>query len=249
MEWDEPREPNEARETRETNDEDVALVAEQVRAGTNQESIVAMLEDRGVERMQARALVDTIYPQLARVAERERYTGSALGPGIAGGLVTAIVGGFLWGLIVILSGYEIGIAAWGIGFLAGFGVVRFAGGAKGTPLQIVAVLSSLLGIVIGKYISYAYFFKRAVEDRFDVDISYLDSEIFRAFRENLGDVFGGFDLIWAGFAVATAWQMTRPSGSCLGVGLDYEREGREDRAGVEGGTDARAVPRAAGKGD
>jgi hypothetical protein len=212
MEWDEPREPNEARETRETNDEDVAFVAEQVRAGTDQESIVAMLEDRGVERMQARALADTVYPQLARVAERERYTGSALGPGIAGGLVAAIVGGFLWGLIVILSGYEIGIAAWGIGFLAGFGVVRFAGGAKGTPLQIVAVLSSLLGIVIGKYISYAYFFKRAVEDRFDVDISYLDSEIFRAFRENLGDVFGGFDLIWAGFAVATAWQMTRPSG-------------------------------------
>lgn len=212
MGWDEPREPNEARETRETSDEDVALVADQVRAGTDQESIVAMLEDRRVERMQARALVDTVYPQLARVAEQERYTGSALGPGIAGGLLAAIVGGFLWGLMVILTEYEIGIAAWGIGFLAGFGVVRFAGGAKGTPLQIVAVLSSLLGIVIGKYISYAYFFKQAVEDRFDVDISYLDSEIFRAFRENLGDVFGGFDLIWAGFVIATAWQMARPSG-------------------------------------
>jgi hypothetical protein len=212
MGWDEPREPNEARETRETSDEDFALVADQVRAGTDQESIVAMLEDRRVERMQARALVDTVYPQLARVAEQERYTGSALGPGIAGGLLAAIVGGFLWGLMVILTEYEIGIAAWGIGFLAGFGVVRFAGGAKGTPLQIVAVLSSLLGIVIGKYISYAYFFKQAVEDRFDVDISYLDSEIFRAFRENLGDVFGAFDLIWAGFAIATAWQMARPSG-------------------------------------
>ena len=116
------------------------------------------------------------------------------------------------GLIVILTEYEIGIAAWGIGFFAGFGVVRFAGGAKGTPLQIVAVLSSLLGIVIGKYISYAYFFKQAVEDRFDVDISYFASEIFRAFRENLGDVFGGFDLVWAVFAIATAWQMARPSG-------------------------------------
>ncbi len=74
------------------------------------------------------------------------------------------------------------------------------------------MVSSLLGIVIGKYISYAYFFKQAVSDRFDVDISYFDSEIFRAFRENLGDVFGGFDLIWAGFAVVTAWRLTRPSG-------------------------------------
>jgi len=212
MEGDDSSEAGESQEAREPTDDDVALIAEQMRAGTDQETIAAMLEDRGLDRVRARELVDTLYPQLARVAEEERYTGSALGPGIAGGLVAAVVGGFLWGLIVILSEYEIGIAAWGIGFLAGFGVVRFAGGAKGTPLQVVAVISSLLGIVIGKYISYAYFFKQAVSDRFDVDISYFDSEILRAFRENLGDVFGGFDLIWAGLAVVTAWKLTRPSG-------------------------------------
>jgi hypothetical protein len=212
MEGDESSEAGGSQEAREPTDDDVVLVAEQMRAGTDQETIAAMLEDRGLDRMRARGLVDTVYPQLARVAEEEHYTGSALGPGIAGGLIAAVVGGFLWGLIVILSEYEIGIAAWGIGFLAGFGVVRFAGGAKGTPLQVVAVVSSLLGIVLGKYISYAYFFKQAVSDRFDVDISYFDSEIFRAFRENLSDVFGGFDLIWAGLAVVTAWQLTRSSG-------------------------------------
>src|SRR5215204_2666763 len=212
MEGDDSSEAGESQEAREPTDDDVALIAEQLRAGTDQETIAAMLEDRGLDRVQARGFVDTVYPQLARVAEEERYTGSALGPGIAGGLVAAVVGGFLWGLIVILSEYEIGIAAWGIGFVAGFAVVRFAGGAKGMPLQVVAVVSSLLGIVIGKYISYAYFFKQAVSDRFDVDISYLDSEIFRAFRENLTDVFGGFDLLWAALAVMTAWRLTRPSG-------------------------------------
>jgi hypothetical protein len=212
MEGDESSEAGGSQVAREPTDDDVALIAEQMRAGTDQETIAAMLKDRGLDRMRARGLVDTVYPQLARVAKKEHYTGSALGPGIAGGLIAAVVGGFLWGLIVILSEYEIGIAAWGIGFLAGFGVVRFAGGAKGTPLQVVAVVSSLLGIVLGKYISYAYFFKQAVSDRFDVDISYFDSDIFRAFRENLGDVFGGFDLIWAGLAVVTAWQLTRPSG-------------------------------------
>jgi hypothetical protein len=211
MEWDEPREPSEARVTREPNDEDVALIGEQMRAGTDQETIASMLEERGVEPTQARALVDTVYTRYARVAEEERYTPSALGPGIAGGLVGALVGGLAWGLLVILTEYEIGIAAWGIGFVAGFAVVRFAGGAKGTPLQIVAVLSSLLGIVLGKYISYAYFFKQAVADRFNVDISYFDSEIFRAFRENLTDIFGGFDLLWAALAVMTAWRLTRPS--------------------------------------
>jgi hypothetical protein len=190
MEGDESSEAGESQEAREPTDDDVALIAEQMRAGTDQETIAAMLEDRGLDRVRARGLVDTLYPQLARVAEEERYTGSALGPGIAGGL----------------------IAAWGIGFVAGFGVVRFAGGAKGTPLQVVAVVSSLLGIVLGKYISYAYFFKQALSERFHVDISYLDSEIFRAFRENLSNVFGGFDLLWAALAVMTAWRLTRPSG-------------------------------------
>jgi hypothetical protein len=212
MEGDESSEAGESQEAREPTDDDVALIAEQMRAGTDQETIAAMLEDRGLDRVRARGLVDTLYPQLARVAEEERYTGSALGPGIAGGLIAAVVGGFLWGLIVILSEYEVGIAAWGIGFVAGFGVVRFAGGAKGTPLQVVAVVSSLLGIVLGKYISYAYFFKQALSERFHVDISYLDSEIFRAFRENLSNVFGGFDLLWAALAVMTAWRLTRPSG-------------------------------------
>jgi len=211
MEWDEPRESSEARVTRETNDEDVVLIGEQMRAGTDQETIASMLEERGVERTQARALVDTVFTRYARVAEEERYTSSALAPGIAGGLVGALVGGLAWALLVILTEYEIGIAAWGIGFVAGFLVLRFAGGAKGTPLQIVAVLSSLLGIVLGKYISYAYFFKQAVEDRFDVEVSYFDSEIFRAFRENLTDIFGGFDLLWAALAVMTAWRLTRPS--------------------------------------
>ena len=149
---------------RDPNNEDVAFVAEEMRAGKDQETISSMLETRGLDRSQARTLVDTVYPQIGRVAEAERYTPSALGPGIAGGLLAALVGGFLWGLIVIVTDYEIGVAAWGIGFLAGFAVVRFAGGAKGTPLQVVAVLSSLLGIVIGKYISFAYFFKQAVAD-------------------------------------------------------------------------------------
>jgi len=203
---------DEARSGREPTKDDIALVAEQMQVGTNPETIASMLEERGLDRTQARGLVDSVYPQLAGVAEAERYSGSALGPAIAGGLLAATVGGFLWGLIVIVTDYEVGIAAWGIGFVAGWTVVRFAGGAKGAPIQVVAVVSSLLGIVLGKYISYAYFFKQAVSDRFDIDISYFDAEIFRAFRENLGDVFGGFDLVWAGLAVWTAWRLARPSG-------------------------------------
>jgi hypothetical protein len=205
-------EADEGRPTREPSDEDVAFVTERMRAGADQESIAGMLQERGVDRMQARNLVDAVYPELARVAEAERYSPSALVPAIAGGILAALVGGFVWGLIVIVTDYDVGFVAWGIGFLVGIAVVRFAGGRKGAPLQTVAVLLSLLGIVTGKYISFAYFFKKAVDDRFGVDLSYFDSIIFTTFRENLGDVFGGFDLLWAGLAIVTAWRLTRPSG-------------------------------------
>jgi hypothetical protein len=205
-------ETSEERPKREPNDEDVAFIAEQMRAGAEQEAIAGMLQQRGLDRMQARNLVDTVYPELVGAAEAERYSPSALGPAIAGGLLAALVGGFAWGLIVILTDYEVGFVAWGVGFLAGLAVVRFAGGRKGVPLQVVAVVSSLLGIVLGKYISFAYFLKEAVKERFGEDISYFDSTIFNAFRDNLGDIFGGFDLIWAALAVITAWRLTSPSG-------------------------------------
>jgi hypothetical protein len=45
-----------------------------------------------------------------------------------------------------------------------------------------------------------------------VELSYFDSTIFTTFRENLGDVFGGFDLLWAALAIFTAWRLARPSG-------------------------------------
>lgn len=197
---------------REPTNEDVAFVAGQARAGVDRDATAGMLEERGVDQMHARGLVENVYTEMARIAAAEQYTPSALAPAIAGGVLAALVGGFVWGLIVILTDYEVGFVAWGVGFLAGLAVVRFAGGRKGIPLQVVAVVSSLVGIVLGKYISFAYFFKEAVKEQFGADISYFDSTIFTAFRDNLGDVFGGFDLLWAALAVITAWRLTSPSG-------------------------------------
>ena len=127
---------------------------------------------------------------------------SSLLPAIAAGLVAAIVGGIVWGLIVKISDYEVGIVAWGIGFVAGTAVVLATRGAKGRTLQVIAVVSALLGILLGKYLSYAF----AVQEQADaagVEHRALLGDMFRFFRENLDDVFGLFDLLWVGFAVFT----------------------------------------------
>ena len=193
-----------------------AFVLEQMKAGADEDTIVAMLEQRGVERGEAQQLVSRVYPDVMRAAEAEQYSSEALLPAVAGGVLAALVGGIVWGLIVIVSDYEVGIVAWGIGLLAGFLVVRFAGGRKGVPLQAIAIVSSLVGIVIGKYIAYVYFLKEFVREQIGDeaadDISYFDGDVISLFRDDLGDVFGGFDLLWAALAVFTAWRMARPLG-------------------------------------
>src|SRR5688500_564986 len=166
-----------------------------MKAGADEDAIVAMLQERGVERGEAQQLVGSVYPEVMRGAEAEQFTPQALLPAVAGGLLAAIVGGAVWGLIVILSDYEVGFVAWGIGFLAGFLVGRFAGWRKGASLQVIAIGSSLVGIVLGKYIAYVYFIKEAVREQVSEEaadsIGYFDTDVMRAFREDFSNVFGG----------------------------------------------------------
>ena len=89
------------------------------------------------------------------LVREERSPASALLPAVAAGLVAAVVGGVVWGLIVKWTDYEVGFAAWGIGFLVGLAVVT-AARTRGLVLQVVAVLCALLGILIGKYLSFVW---------------------------------------------------------------------------------------------
>ena len=131
---------------------------------------------------------------------------SSLLPALAAGLGAAIVGGIVWGLIVKITDYEVGILAWGIGFVAGTAVVFATRGGKGHRLQVIAVVSALVGVLLGKYLGYAF----AIQEQgsaLGLDIGLFSSQMFRIFRENLDDVFGLFDLLWIGLAVFTSWRV------------------------------------------
>ena len=43
-----------------------------------------------------------------------------------------------------------------------------------------------------------------------VRLGIFSGETFSLFRENLGTVFSGFDLLWVALAVFTAWRLLRP---------------------------------------
>jgi len=128
---------------------------------------------------------------------------------IPAALLAALAGGVAWGLIVKWTGYEVGIIAWGIGFLTGNAVVLATRGGKGRSLQAIAILSALLGILLGKYLSYAFQIQEEAEEA-GVSLGLFSADMRSFFREDLDKVFGLFDLLWVGFAVYTAWRAPQP---------------------------------------
>ena len=139
--------------------------------------------------------------------EPEQKVGIAL---LAGG-VAAVLGGIGWGLIVKWTDYEVGILALGIGVLTAFAVNRSTGGRRGPKLQAVAVGTALLGILIGKYLSFAF-----VTQQFLPGIGLLSGEMLRLFRAGLRDIFGLYDLLWVGLAAAAAWSGLRAGDTATG---------------------------------
>jgi hypothetical protein len=138
--------------------------------------------------------------------------GGVLLRAIVAGLAAAVAGGVVWGLIVKWSDYEVGFVAWGIGFLTGMAVLTFTGGRRGIPLQAIAIVCALLGILIGKYLSYAWVLQEIAEEETGgaVDISVFSGNTVDFFREDLSEVFGWIDLLCVALAVITAWRVLAP---------------------------------------
>jgi len=71
---------------------------------------------------------------------------------IAGGLGAALVGGALWATVTVVTHYQIGWMAVGVGFLVGI-VVRSLGKGLTKPFGIVGGACALLGCALGNVFS------------------------------------------------------------------------------------------------
>jgi ABC-type Fe3+-siderophore transport system permease subunit len=136
----------------------------------------------------------------------ERVTGRDYALAGAAGLTAAIVAGVIWALIVKVTDYEIGVAAWGIGFLAGTTVVLAARRRKSTTLAAIAVVAALIGILLGKYLSFVFI----AREQLDESYGFFSGDTWNLFMDNKGIVFGWWDVLWTGLAVVTAWRAAQP---------------------------------------
>lgn len=136
----------------------------------------------------------------------------------AGGLLGAIVGGLSWGLLVEATNTEIGFAATGVGALAGFGTVLLGRTRNRVPLQVISAGAAILGILLGKYAAFVFTAHALLEEQIGAGagavLPFFSGSTLSLFLQGFGELFGGFDLLWIGFAVYTAWRI--PAGQGFG---------------------------------
>ena len=89
-------------------------------------------------------------------------------------------------------------------------------GKRGMPLQVIAVVTSVLGIVIGKYMSFFDSVKDIVAAERGAEaaetMSMFSMEMVQFFGENITAVASGFDALWIVLALYTAWSIPKASG-------------------------------------
>ena len=193
----------------------IAYIVEELKKGVPQQTIIDYFVQGGVDRSVADNMVQGVYEQLLKEREKEQFSGGSILVAFGAGLVAAIVGGVIWGLIVLLTDYEIGFMAIGIGMLSGYAVLFFTQ-KKGLPLQLIAVISSLAGIVVGKYFTFYSIVKDILIDEYGPaaeGISILSGEMMRLFSMSILEIASPYDILWIILAVVAAWRIPRAIGA------------------------------------
>lgn len=125
------------------------------------------------------------------------------------GVLAALVAGLVWGLVARATGNELQVVAVGVGFVAGLAVAMV--GRRGSPFTTIAVVATAIGILVGKYLSFAFVFREQIGFEVGRPVGALSGDMLDAFRDRIGDVFSIFDAVWLGIAIVAALLVTGAS--------------------------------------
>jgi len=148
---------------------------------------------------------------LAAALAAEKRLDGRLPMALAAGLTGAMLGAGIWAAVAVFARREVGVVALLVGWLAGAGVKRGAGKARGTFLQLGAAALSLVGLVTAKYFTFAHFFAEKVRIEQGISLGPFDPSILAAFPVAFHATFSIFDVLWALLAARAAWKGPAPS--------------------------------------
>jgi hypothetical protein len=137
-----------------------------------------------------------------------------VGRAVLAGVLAAVLGASAWALMVAVTDHSIGIAAIGLGLLAGQLVTWFTGGERGVFPAAVSAVAVVVALVAGKYAAFAYVIHRDAEHRFGAlggrYYGYLSGHTWDLFHSHLSTEFSALYILWVGLGIAAAWRMVGP---------------------------------------
>lgn len=137
----------------------------------------------------------------------EEKQGVKIGMPIIGGLIAAILGGVVWAAVAAMTEYEVGLIAILVGVLCGYAVALFSNKQIATVHKIIAVVFSLIGILLGKYLTVVYFTAQLYTDMSMMKLVF-NGEMISAFVETFTEYFSEpIDLLFVVLAIVSAWQI------------------------------------------
>ena len=126
--------------------------------------------------------------------------------GLSGGLVAAVVGAGIWAAITVMTGYQIGWMAVGVGFLVGYAVRTMGKGIIGT-FGFIGAGCALIGCLLGNVLSTAGFISMQEAIPFmDVVLSVLSQPAFMI--DILIATFSPIDLLFYGIAIYQGYKFS-----------------------------------------
>lgn len=145
-----------------------------------------------------------------------------LGAAGLGGVAAALLGAVLWAAITVVTNYQIGFMAIGVGMLVGYAVRTFGKGVD-KPFGFIGGVLTLAGCALGDLLTACALVARQYDVSILKILSGLDLEMA---GELMTAYFGPMDLLFYGLAV---WE---------GYKLSFRKMSQEDLQRMLGGENA-----------
>jgi hypothetical protein len=143
-------------------------------------------------------------------------------------VIFVIFGGMAWGLIAKYTDRQFGLAAWGIGVLAGLGIYLFTAN-RSTFLGVLAAMIAFFGILSGKYyVAKWYFMPEMMAEIQKSKAEYNDPNNVKLSKNEIAEIMSDEDQMYE----LTAMQMA-DEGKISKEDADFYRTGESSNTGQD----------------
>lgn len=130
--------------------------------------------------------------------------------GAIGAVLGGAAGALLWWGFTVVTKISLGLVALAIGFFAGLGAVKFAGGKRSGALQAISIGAALASYLVASYLVNMTFANQALAKQGDAFRVAFPPQSLDLFVRVLSLGFGMMDLVFLAIVVYEAWKIPKP---------------------------------------